>query len=355
MKGNKGEWSELYTLLKLLNDKTLSIGDKDLNKIPDLLYPIIKILRVEGDENFSYSVGSEIQIEKDNKVINTIPISEFKRQAEYLLNEIRNNSKTFELPEMDSFLSDIKCSTLKAKSSSKTDIRIVVHDIKTNTQPELGFSIKSQLGRPSTLLNSSKSTNFTYKIIGNIDDSNLFSINKIIGSSKVRNRILEITKNNEIIFDGIEKNVFRNNLVLIDSLLPEIMAEILKQYYSSDLSSIEELVDKIKDINPINYDNNADHIFYEYKIKKFLIEIAVGMMPATVWSGKYDATGGYLVVKEDGDILAYHLYNRNEFEDYLFHNTRLETPSTSRHGFGEILKKGSNYYINLNLQIRFNK
>ena len=41
------------------------------------------------------------------------------------------------------------------------------------------------------------------------------------------------------------------------------------------------------------------------------------MMPSKVWTGEYDATGGYLIVKADGEILCYHIYNKNEFENYL--------------------------------------
>jgi len=47
LKGNKGEWSEIYTLIKLLGDKEIYVGDENLNKIPNLLYPIVKILRDE--------------------------------------------------------------------------------------------------------------------------------------------------------------------------------------------------------------------------------------------------------------------------------------------------------------------
>lgn len=43
--GNKGEWSELYVLFKLLADKELSAGDADLNKIQSLIYPIM-IIRI---------------------------------------------------------------------------------------------------------------------------------------------------------------------------------------------------------------------------------------------------------------------------------------------------------------------
>jgi len=47
------------------------------------------------------------------------------------------------------------------------------------------------------------------------------------------------------------------------------------------------------------------------------------------------------------------LYNRNEFEDYLILNTKFETASKSRHGFGEMYKEDGKYYLKLNLQIRF--
>ena len=31
--GNKGEWSEIYTLFKLLGDKQLFLGNKDIEKL----------------------------------------------------------------------------------------------------------------------------------------------------------------------------------------------------------------------------------------------------------------------------------------------------------------------------------
>jgi hypothetical protein len=43
--GNKGEWSEIYALFKLLGDKNLFAGDADLKKVENLFYPIIKIIR----------------------------------------------------------------------------------------------------------------------------------------------------------------------------------------------------------------------------------------------------------------------------------------------------------------------
>lgn len=45
IKGNIGEWSEFYTLIKLLGDGVLYAGDENMEQIKDLFYPIIMILR----------------------------------------------------------------------------------------------------------------------------------------------------------------------------------------------------------------------------------------------------------------------------------------------------------------------
>ena len=73
-------------------------------------------------------------------------------------------------------------------------------------------------------------------------------------------------------------------------------------------------------------------------------------------SVKYDANGGYLVVRKDGEVVCYHFYNRNDIEDYLYYNTRFERASRSRYGFGSLYRgDDGQVYIKLNLQIRFLK
>ena len=86
-----------------------------------------------------------------------------------------------------------------------------------------------------------------------------------------------------------------------------------------------------------------------------LSDCALGMLPAKTCDGIADATGGYIIVREDGEVLCYHLFNHNEFENYLLQNTKFETASTSRHQFGSIYKENEKYYLKLNLQIRFIK
>ena len=252
-------------------------------------------------------------------------------------------------------MNSVYCTTLKAKSSIKTDIRIVVHDPKINQQAELGFSIKSQLGGDSTLLNAGKTTNIIYQIQNIKSNSVEFArINNIDSKSKIKDRLDEIRKlGGKLEFSTLEHGIFKNNLVLIDSLLPSIVAEITLSFFTTNFSKIKDLCNEIDHKNPLKYDKKYSHAFYEYKIKRFLTDVALGMMPSKVWNGVYDATGGYLIVKKNGDVLCYHIYNRNQFEDYLFHNTKLETASSSRHEFGKIYEQDGDIHFKLNLQIRF--
>jgi len=229
-----------------------------------------------------------------------------------------------------------------------------VHDQRTGQQPSLGFSIKSQLGSPSTLLNASQTTNFIYKIAGaKLVHSEIEKINNIANRKKIKDRVSAIKAKGGIFeFTKTQKPVFGNNLVLIDSLLPQILSFLLLDFYSSERSSTKDLVCFAEKENPMNFDKANRHLFYAYKIKRFLTDVALGMMPGKVWTGEHDATGGYLIVKSDGEVLCYHIYNRNEFENYLLSNTKFETPS-SRNKFGEIYEENGEFYFNLNLQIRF--
>jgi type II restriction enzyme len=361
LKGNKGEWSEIYALFKLLGDKELHPGNSEIKKIENLVYPILRILRTEVNGNFEYSIEDDIVIVSGNEEIFRIPILKFQVKAKYLLTEIKTNSGTFSVPEIEEFMQSINCLSLKANSSVKTDITIVVHDQRTGLQPSLGFSIKSQLGNPSTLLNAGETTNFIFKIENSaftkqdIEYVNALFIKKGAKLSRdIKGRIKAIReRNGDLSFVSPQKQIFTNNLILIDSLLPQILASVLLQFASSSSSGVKDLLKIIEEDNPLKFDTTNKHLFYNYKIKRFLTDVALGMMPSKVWTGQYDATGGYLIVKADGEILCYHVYNKNEFENYLVSNTKLETVSSSRHGFGEIYEEDGALFFKLNLQIRF--
>ena len=285
-----------------------------------------------------------------------IPALVFLSEAEKLLKAINEHNGSFPIPQIESFLNSIYCHSLKAKSSDKTDIKIILHDRRTKMNSEMGFSIKSQLGGDSTLLNASKATNFNFKIEGSIlSDEDIANINSINPSrDKVIKRVDAIRKKGGIlVFDKVDNSTFRNNLVMLDGDLPAIIAHLLLEQLNTGVSTLKELAEILTETNPLKYDVSQASPFYGYKIKHLLTSTALGMMLATAWNGQFDANGGYLVVKEDGEILCYHFYDRNRFEDYLFSNAYLERSSTSRHKYASIIKEeDGTLSFKLNFQVR---
>lgn len=360
LSGNKGEWSEVYAFLRLLEIKKLYAADADLNKIDNVAYNIINIIRTEPIGKLEFRINriddtvSAVEVDNEN-VLLTLPCSEFKNAADNLYSEIISaNTSSFELQDTEDFLARLNVETLKAKSTDKADIRIKIHDINTGYQAVQGFSIKSRLGSPSTLINAGKTTNFVFEVTGEINDDVQNDFNSC--SKKFRDRFALLTRCNcDIKYCSIDNCIFEGNLKLIDGDLPEICAYMLKEYYSLGINSVKNSLEFLNVHNPIRYDLSKGHPFYEYKFKKFLTECALGMLPSKVWEGTADATGGYIIVREDGEVLCYHLFNRNEFETYLVNNTKFETASTSRFDFGSIYKENEKYYLKLNLQIRFIK
>lgn len=356
--GNKGEWSEVYAFLKLLGEGRVFAGDQYLNIIPDLFYPIISIIRNENEEDYNYLRSEKevvIQTSLGETLLN-VPVSVFLEWAEKLLSEIRSNNGAFSIPSIESFMNSIYCTTLKAKSIDKTDIRIILHDPRTRLNSEMGFSIKSQLGGDSTLLNASKATNFNYKIVGGTFSKE--DIEKINSLNPKRNKVIErvnsIKRMGGILkFDNVDNSVFKNNLIMLDGDLPMIIATLLLEQLNTGISNISELIQIVSEFNPMNYEMENCYHVYEYKMKHFLTSTALGLMPASTWDGKFDANGGYLVVKKDGEVVCYHFYDRNRFEDYLFSNAYLERSSTSRHHYALIVPENDgSLSFKLNFQVR---
>lgn len=356
--GNKGEWSEIYTFLKLLSDGGIYAADSELHKIENIYYPLIKILRNERGIDLEYHWNDSIKVidAHTETLLLELTVHDFKEQSVFLLQKIQTaTGSSFAVQEIEEFLKKLKINSIKAKSTDKSDIRIMVHDQKTGMNSILGFSIKSKLGGASTLLNAGRTTNFIYKIRGRkLSQAEIDTINCISSKAKIRDRLIALEESGcTLEYFDISSEMFKLNLQVIDSLLPKMLAQMLVYYYKGQATSMNDIVQKLNDDNPCNFNMNHNHRFYEYKIKNLLRDVALGMTPAKEWTGTFDASGGYIVVKEDGEIVCYHIYNHNEFQDYLLMNTKLETASSTRYEFGIIEVVGDEYFFNLNLQIRF--
>lgn len=352
MSGNKGEWSELYAFMKLLSQGRVYAANEKVEKIDDVYYPILKIMREEQKgTRIDYVIENDkVVVEIQKKRIMTIDRSELDEQANNLLEEIAKHSGSFELEEVAEFANGIKVTKIKAPSSDTTDISLQIEDIHTNYIRNVGFSIKSEVGNAPTLLNAGKTTNFIYKVTG-ITREQAQEINAIDTSTKIKDRVKAIKEiGGSISYIGMEHRGFKRNLIMVDSSMPQIIGNMILYYYEEDIKECDKLVKLAGERDPIGY---GDALMYEYKFKKFLCSCALGMKPAKKWDGLDEANGGYIIVKADGEILAYHIYNRNFFEQYLLDNTILERASTSRHEYMNLYEEDGELFIKFNLQVRF--
>ena len=158
---------------------------------------------------------------------------------------------------------------------------------------------------------------------------------------------------------------------MIDGVLPEILAFSLLYRWIYRKSSIFDIAQKLEEKDPLNFYNGeiSEQKLYEYKLKKLLAECAMGMTSETPWHGIYDATGGIIIAKKDGDIVCFHIYDFNVFRDYLFNNTLFEQPSTGedelfpgrertskgtkKYYYGWLFEDNDKFKFKINLQIRF--
>jgi len=142
-------------------------------------------------------------------------------------------------------------------------------------------------------------------------------------------------------------------MILLDGYLPLIVAEMVFICYSSENNSIAELTNELAKTNSLAYDTTHALKFYEYKIKAFLFHLAMGMKPNKIWQGEYDTSKQFFSKGDHNELITYNIYNTKQFEDYLFHNTKLETKNTANHKSGTIYKDSIDncFYMKLNLQI----
>ena len=358
VRGNVGEWSELYALAYLLVQGGANAADENQKPITDLYFKVLQV--VINSHNLQselvYEIADEkIKVSLDNQAISSVSRSSIKNAMKELFDDLTSGTarKTFSLSSGHRLMELLHKKTISAGSGEReTDLQLIIADPETGgPTPRFGFSIKSQLGQASTLLNSSGSTNIVYEIVpnpllpqGSIPD---FSESPSSHPKNIR-RIYEAGY--VLKFHEFQNEVFFENLTYIDSQMPFYLAEVLLQSYLRDDLKDFSLVSEL--VFPIGQKNSQQPIF---KLQEFLGAVSMGLRPNAPWKGNPTKFKGLMVVKNDGDILFYYLNSRLNFEKYLYQSVRFERPSTSRHKYGAIFRENDKNLIKLNLQIRFKR
>lgn len=367
---NKGEWAEFYVLLKLLGDGKLYAANHLLQKNLDNYLDIIKIIRQEFDtapiEYIVDDTEKSIIIEFNQTKLADIPMIEFKRNASCLFNGIRN-LKGSSIPAPDQvcdfakkiFVSKPKApavKSLKKLFGGKNDIFLEVRDSHTSIVSKMGFSIKSKFGENPTLFNAGSSSQLLFKV-SNCDKEKMDEFNSISdgdsrGWSKCSMYLRE--RGMSLSFAKAQNPIYDANMYLVRESMSKIMAWIMLDRLIDSKHNYEtkETIERMISANPLKVPN--PEIYYEKAMKDFLMAGFTGMTAGKKWDGKEQVSGGYIVVTEEGDVICYHSSDRESFRDYLYRNTHFEYVSARKYLWSFIFEEGGEYFLPLNLSIRFN-
>lgn len=344
---NRGEWSELYAIGYLLLHGGGYGADEYAKKDSSIFYKVLQLVdNPNGDLETIYTLqGTQIEISQNGIGMVKISKEQLGPRLEEFFAELisQHGSRSFSLNSGDLLLKLLLRDRLAASSALVDDLHLVLEDIETKVpSPKRSFSIKSEIGSPATVFNASGSTNLTYRVVGAQKAKPFANV------SPVKHNLLELVDQGySFEFVEFDNPIFCKSLENIDSNLPEYMAELMLAYYLSKTTNLAKLTDLIW---PTTAAKSSTKIS---KIKKFLSAASMGLRANQLWSGYPEEFGGLLLVKENGDVLFYYLYNLQKFEEYLFKHLRFETPSATRHRFGQIYEENGECRIKLNLQIRF--
>ena len=350
---NIGEWSEMYIFFKLMSDRKVYVADKDMNRLKDVFLNIISIIREENKgKEYRYFTGDVVKITLNGEEVATVNSSRFTDNAKKVWDMIiSKKDTTFSDQEVIDFLSSIFIQNISSPAQKKSeffggtaDIVLDTMDYRSGVNQIMGFSCKSDIDAAATLFNASgDNTNFEYEIVGNFDDEKMSAFNGMFhevtkkGVTKYevatgdRMRYLKEC-GVDLLFVNPVKDVARQNLVRCGGMeMPKILGGMLKYYY---------------------FECGAASVGVEDAIK--YLAMFTGLRFSKPWSGRSDVSGGYIVVKRDGDVVAFHSCIADEFKDFLIDKLKFEGPSCSRHKYMEIYKKDDGkYYLKLALQFRF--
>lgn len=375
MAANRGEWSELYVLFKLLAEGRIYSADENLNRNTDSYLEIIKIIREEVRSVISeYRTGTSVEIYVEGSHVASIPSADFLTNADLLLNTINEaTGRSFDVtPETEAFMERAHITQVKAKSVSsygdlggKNDIVMEIRDHSTALVSVAGFSIKAKGKNPATLFNTAPASAFVYKLT-NLTDDDMNSINSLFTSAggKDKNARIKYIKDHNIgmefsgnkIQSGRDHSVFADNLDMIRGDMQEILNHVLLIHYTydGDSSRLADICDVLVEQNPMNKRNAA--VFYPKAIKDFLYATFAGMTASSPWDGREVVNGGYIVAKENGEVLVFHTRDGESFKTFLFNTTKIDRPDASErkgYPYADVYKVDDNYYFDLNFQIRF--
>ena len=351
----KREWGELYAFFRLLADGHVYAGTPDVKKNEARKLPVAMVQREEHDGTRRYIIEDKNTIRIiGEKIDKRIPREDFATVARLIFSVVRSSRENDVVsPEgVEEFLDEVAIYDLEAKTDDRTDFHVAFYHIEA---PLVGVCVRSRLGMMFPLLDGGRTANFKFEQCGiKFAVPTVNKINAFGEEEDVAGRMLMIERLGGVLkYSDVADKVFRSNLCMIDLHFPRMLSEMLRIMYLDGITRVNELTEIVKQVNPLKIKNEliSKHGYYEYKMKQFLLALALGMRPAKLYNGMDSAISGFLFVDGDGKVLCYQKADNQVFSDFLFNNTRLEKGPTDKDKYGYLERENGAYYFKLNLKI----
>jgi hypothetical protein len=210
-------------------------------------------------------------------------------------------------------------------------------------------NIKFKVPREVVLLPGGKDTNFIYQVNPPLKEKYVADVNAF---EKLEDRVILISQLKsrlvcQALGDGVgSSRYFLNNLILLDDLMPTLVAKMLVYANLLRTHRLCEVVDFL-DCSLIN---DVGPLHCKLKIKRLLYHLAIGMTKENVWNCNYLADKTKFPGVPEPCMLT------EDFLDCIYRKTLLEPLDEDIFDYGKIETQGDGRQLmKLNLQLRFRK
>ena len=381
---NRGEISEFYSFVYIIGNRCVPVVDGDLRPLGNKI-EFLRLLRKESNYlDTKIELENEYDLGTDENIVritvpsstgkdvekHTIPRSLIKERADQLRELIVNS--TSPIAENNSLLTDLleilQTTHLSAKSADKSDFSGIVAADETPGQHRLGFSVKSQMGSPSSLINpNGMGSAFKFRVVRDGEPvTDPEEIERLCSLEEEDKKLIKrlFDDGYDFVFDSPRGEALAFNLRLMDSQGPEIIAALLIERFRIKNASTpivdlmerlcsDEVAGRYPFMDSMGSNPDERRTMLSYKMKNILLGFTTGATVSTKWDGIDKANGGFIVVKKDGQVVCLELFTRNAIGRYLLTKTYFDNPSKARHGHGVLYTDEKSLCLDFQLQVRF--
>lgn len=356
----------MYAFFRLLEQGKVCWGTADACPDEGDALPVSVIQRGEHDGFRRYYIEDEevrmVPVPVNGAVSGEeetrIPRKDFGDAADVLLlllKEARGEEQV-EIPDgLEGFLNAANIYSLEAQTNDRTDLHLAFGYAEA---PLTGFVVRCRLSPMNPLLDGGRAANLKLEQTGaKFASPTVNKVNALTAASAdndVAERMRMIERLGGVMkYSDVADKVFRCNLLMMDLHFPRMLTEMVRLMHIEGTSRVAELTERIKQINPLKIKDELiqKHGFYEYKMKQFLLALALGMRPAKIFRGNDSAVEGMLLVDAEGSVMCYHKMRDKVFADFLYANTRFEKGAPEKDKYGSLERENGTYYFKLNAKI----